>query len=260
MNARGRPQRRGTVHRNDSARRRARVDNDELNQDMLQPLFRRPMVDERNVNIHDAGLLDQECIQCSALHFREELTNNHFMTCCHNGLINLPQPKTNVELKNLFEESPQLYKFIRQYNSAMAFAYFSASKKDIPGKGPYCFKIQGQIYRSISDLLPQHDEDPVYGQLYIIDTSTATEIRQRRRENSDLKPEILSKLAEILLENPFAQIYKRASEEMVVQGDSELELRFVDRINMDRRRYNKPTADEIAGVFNSSEGEPPINF
>jgi hypothetical protein len=28
---------------------------------------------------------------------------------------------------------------------------------------------------------------------------------------------------------------------------------------MDLRRYNKPITDEIAAVFNSTEGEPPQN-
>lgn len=217
MNARGRPQRRGVVHRNDSVRRRARVVNVQLNEDRLQPPFRRPIIEERNINAHNAGLMDQECMHCGALHFREETTNNHFMSCCHNGLIHLPQPQTNQELKNMFEGDSQLFKYIRQYNSAMAFASFSATRKDIPGNGPYCFKIQGQIYRFISDLLPPNNEDASYGQLYVIDTSKATEIRQNRNENSNLKREVLLRLAEILSENPYAQIYKKASEEMVGQ-------------------------------------------
>lgn len=260
MNARGRPRRQGVVHRNETARRRiAREDNVQHNEDRLLPPFRRPITVE--INAHHAGLMDKECLHCHALHFREETVNNHFMSCCHNGLINLPQPRTNQGLKQIFVEDPQLFKNIRQYNSAMAFASLSANKKDVPGNGPYCFKIQGQIYRFISDLLPQNNEDPSYGQLYIIDTSKATDIRQRRIENSELKREVLLRLAEILSENPYAQIYKKASEEMIVHnnGDHELELRFVDNIHMDLRRYNKPTADEIAGVFNSTEGEPPTH-
>jgi len=258
MNNRGRPRRRGVVYRNDTVRRRVRVDNDQLTNDDLEPPFRRLITDERNINAHHAGLMNQECIHCKALHFREETSNDHFMSCCHNGLIYLPQPRINLELKHMFESDLQLFKHIRQYNSAMAFASLSANKKDIPGNGPYCFKIQGQIHRYISDLLPPNDDEPSYGQLYFIDTAKATDIRQRRNENCDLKRSILLRLAEILSENPYLQIYKKASEEMVLEeGRNELELRFVDNINMDLRRYNKPTADEIAGVFNSTEGEPP---
>ena len=45
-------------------------------------------------------------------------------------------------------------------NSAMAFASFSASVKDIPGNGPYNFKVQSQIHRYISDLYPPNNQAP----------------------------------------------------------------------------------------------------
>lgn len=81
----------------------------ELNRGVLQAPFRRLIIEERNINTHTAGLMDQECMHCSALRFREDSTNDHFTTCCHNRLTHLPQPHTTheQELKHLFEGSPQ---------------------------------------------------------------------------------------------------------------------------------------------------------
>lgn len=263
MNNGGRPRRRGVGFRNqhDRRQRRREIYNEERNEQPHHdvedtPIFRLPLINE--IPTHNLGLMNDQCMHCGALHFVEESTNGHYNSCCHNGLIHLPQPENNNELQQLFRNG-HFIKNIRQYNSAMAFASLSATKKEVQGNGPYCFKVQGQIHRFISDLLPGDEQAPSYGQLYFIDTAVANNLRLQRTENSALKLEIVTQLSDILSNNPYSQTYRKANEMMTNESIKNIELRFVDNISMDIRRFNRPSADEIAGVFNSEEGEPPHN-
>ena len=128
---RGRPLRRGRVSRNitdnrNHTRDRRVRDEININGDLHLPAFRRPLENEFNIVPHDLGLLNSICMHCGAFHFAQEATNGHFNACCHNGLINLPQPQVNEDLKNLILYDSNFIQNIRQYNSAMAFASLSA--------------------------------------------------------------------------------------------------------------------------------------
>ena len=59
---------------------------------------------------------------------------------------------------------------IRAYNNALAMASFGADIQTPPGRGPYCFRIHGQIYHRIGDLHPPTGMPRSFGQLYILDT------------------------------------------------------------------------------------------
>jgi hypothetical protein len=49
-----------------------------------------------------------------------------------------------------------------------------AEIKSLPGHGPYCFRIHGQIYQMVSPLYAKATNKPGYGQLYIFDSAEAT--------------------------------------------------------------------------------------
>lgn len=106
--------------------------------------------------------------------------------------------------------------------------------------------------------MPPNEESPVYGQLYIVDTSTSLNVRTARDENNELKEEILLSLGNILSHNPYSNVYKKASTMIDnTQSCQDFSIRFIDNIAMDKRTSSTPSADEIAGIFDSSEGEPP---
>ena len=82
-------------------------------------------------------------------------------SCCHNGQAMAPPlseypeelkelltgPKDDVNARNFRER-------IRQYNCANAFASFGAVLQDTPaGRGPYCFRISGEVYHSATSVL-----------------------------------------------------------------------------------------------------------
>lgn len=59
------------------------------------------------------------------------------------------------------------------------------------GRGPYVFKISGQVYHYIGSLCPTNDNDPCFLQLYIYDTQHEVDNRMKHfggRNSSTLKP------------------------------------------------------------------------
>ncbi|XP_071581098.1 uncharacterized protein, partial [Temnothorax nylanderi] len=134
--------------------------------------------------------------------------------------------------------------------------------------GPYCFKIQGQIYYQINTALyAAQNESPVYGQLFIVDSNEA--IDHRLKENLNLDFEIVQNLEHIMRNsNIFAKSYQMMGEELENQRQltsneslSELQLVFTLKPGMDRRRYNIQRTNEVAAVFSTTaDGEIPESY
>jgi hypothetical protein len=216
------------------------------------------------VEPYNIGQMNITCNYCGALRFR----NEHF-NCCHNGKVHLPplQPYPEV-LKNLFDghdrDSISFLKNIRNYNCAFSFASFGVKLSLPPGRGPYCFRIQGQTYHKTTTLHPENSR-PQYGQLYIIDANESLQHRMQAPQNRDCSPRIMTVLNDILNQsNPYVEVYKnmrlleQQEEERARRANEPprtCELRF--KRGNDIRRYNFPTSNEIAAVFVGENGAPP---
>ncbi|XP_071582399.1 uncharacterized protein [Temnothorax nylanderi] len=132
--------------------------------------------------------------------------------------------------------------------------------------GPYCFKIQGQIYYQFNTALhAAPNENPTYGQLFIVDSNES--IDYRLNDNSNLDLEIVQNLEHIMREyNVFAQSYQMMGEELENQrqlelNQLELQLLFNLRPETDRRRYNAQRTNEVAAVFTTTaDGEIPESY
>jgi len=146
-------------------------------------------------------------------------------------------------------KSNSFFQHIHSYNSSFSFASFNANLVNLQGRrpGPYCFKIQGQIYYQINTALyAAQNESPTYGLLFIVDSNEV--INHRLNQNSCLDFEIVQNLEHIMREfNVFAQSYQIMGEELENQrclemesGEllPELQLLFTLKPGMDRRRYN----------------------
>ena len=137
---------------------------------------------ETTVNGHDVGNMDNICSACGALMFKDE---NHvgklsqsatitFNACCGNGNIKLPPLKNPPDLlKNLLTGNTHRHKHfhdnIRAYNSSLAFASLCLTGQEFKFKhpGPYCYRINGQLYHVLSQMQPEHGQQPTFSQMCI---------------------------------------------------------------------------------------------
>ncbi|XP_044597177.1 uncharacterized protein LOC123273764 [Cotesia glomerata] len=217
------------------------------------------------------GQMNVLCMHCTAKHFKNEMVankGNSFNDCCHHGEVKLdPLPDFPIILKSLFEstheKSKNFFERIRNFNSSFSFASFNANLVDLSAqrRGPYCFKIQGQIYYQMNtSLYPSYNESPSYGQLFIVDSAEAVDFRAER--NAQCDREILVIIEEILrTHNKFVMSYQMMKdildEESVTDAsgnivEPDLNLVFTIKPGMDVRRYNYQRANEVAAVFSTT--------
>ncbi|UYV73842.1 hypothetical protein LAZ67_11001095 [Cordylochernes scorpioides] len=128
-----------------------------------------------------------------------------------------------------------------------------------PGYGPYCFRIQGQIYHRTGTLHPEDGEGRKFAQLYILDTEVATEERLKLKENQGCNKDLMNAVATLLHQiNPFTEAYRmlgdveKEEERKAKENNTELPS-IVMAIKQDRkqdhRRYNNPRVSELTQQF-----------
>ena len=210
--------------------------------------------------------MDVVCQFCGAYRFRGEELN-----CCHNGKVLLPPlPEYPPEFQQLLtsnnEQSRNFKENIRQYNSSVSFASFGAKTATPPGRGPYTFRLHGQIYHRAGCLHPPDTAAPSYSQLYIIEANHAIQARLQHAQNQHCRQDVMTILTTVLNRvNPYAAQY------IIMQEVEQEQLRLAAENNTvprtvtmnimrgsDPRRYNNPTrTDEVAAIFISPDGVPP---
>jgi hypothetical protein len=212
--------------------------------------------------------MDVKCSHCHALHFdSEKLTkstrrNRVFGMCCLEGQVQLrPLQEWPDQLKRLYDDR-QFREKIRQYNSALAFTSMGAEvdRHTVQGAGPTSFRIHGALHHLMGSLIPNEGHDPCYAQLYIYDPEQATDHRTRR--NPDLNRQTLADLHDMLFNfHPYVDLYKQAYQIMMDKPpeqhpDLRVQLHFSE--GTDGRRYNLPTANEIAAII-PGDGSDAVN-
>ena len=220
------------------------------------------------------GKMDTVCPYCRSFNFHQETLGEHFSKCCHKGKVILPSLMTMPEeIQDLMTgssmEAKNFRDNIRSYNSSLAFVSMGAKLEPPPGYGPYCFRLHGQVYHLSAPLHPGEGKSPKYGQLYVFDSSMATETRMNHQNNGKCLPHIMLKLDEVIREvSPFAAAYKRMHEiELLEESRAHEERRQVQPVQMvfrrnacnDQRRYNAPNVGEVAAIFLGDDGEPPFH-
>ncbi|CAF4910382.1 unnamed protein product [Rotaria magnacalcarata] len=200
--------------------------------------------------------------------------------CCHNGKLSHLSVQNEPEnfpiaLKNLFigtdSKCNNFREFIRQYNNANAFASMGAKIEDIPGNGPYCFKISGEVYHRTSEniqidptLQPNSVQklihQPSYAELYVYDADTSIEIRMREPANAKCLRDNMITINVVLNDvSPYAscfrklrEIYDKELSNTRITGSSmkKVSLIFTRNLHDDQRVYNAPrTSGDIAIVY-----------
>ncbi|DAZ97704.1 TPA: hypothetical protein N0F65_009603 [Lagenidium giganteum] len=173
------------------------------------------------------------------------------------GDIDLPPfEDTPPTLKRLFDNADFLQQ-IRAYN--MVFAFTSLGAND--GRrlrvdesladaryGVYTFRIQGTICHRVGSLLPQSEKAPAFARLCFFDPDVKRQANSHASIMNDLDVGIIRSVQEELFQlNAFAQTYKSVG--LANPHQNEVQLRIYEDVRTDLRRYNKPTAVEVAGLI-----------
>ncbi|GJS11226.1 helitron helicase-like domain-containing protein [Tanacetum coccineum] len=113
-----------------------------------------------------------------------------------------PSPEYPAIIKELYENT-HFMENIRAYNQMFSMTSLGANvdKSINNGKGPYVFRISGQIYHWIGSMCPEEGQPPRFLQLYIYDTTNEVKNRMAHFHNQDelqLKEEIVEGLIEFL--------------------------------------------------------------
>lgn len=212
---------------------------------------------------HDVGAMDVRCPYCHALHWADErLTSStraspKFGRCCKSGQVKVPltltPPGPLLDLwMNNHRHSRNFLSNVRKYNNAFAFTSFglkSAQPPPPPGHGPTTFRIAGECYHAYSDL-DAGNNAPQYAQLYVIDSAEqAARHRNQHEANQNTVPELMMELSELFNEHhAYAHRFKQAYLRLAEQPAIDLPVTIRQNRRMDPRRYNRPTADEIAVI------------
>ncbi|XP_052171592.1 uncharacterized protein LOC127787570 [Diospyros lotus] len=150
------------------------------------------------------------------------------------------------------DQSKSFRSYTRVYNAANAFTSLGATldPRVLNGMGPTSFTIHGELRHRTGSLQPQPGIEASYAQLYIYDPDSALEIRNRR--NPILRRDVLKIIQDSLLQvNVFVDKFCQAHA-ILYHLDSaghNLPAHLHYNSRTDRRRYNLPTAYEIAIVI-----------
>ena len=219
------------------------------------------MLDQVLVDEHSIGSMSYSCSICDAKFWESEKLSTStkactkFSLCCGEGKVVLPSlDKLPELLGHLLTATNSRGKYfrdhIRAYNSSLAFCSLGANiDKELANarRGVYTFRIQGVVHHYIGSLVPNCDEAPVFAQIYIHDGTPEAEVENRQRHLGEAKLPELKALQQMLHEiNPYVSHFIHAVDLMRAQGG--VDIRMIIRADgcPDPRRYNAPSAPEIA--------------
>ncbi|XP_021864128.1 uncharacterized protein [Spinacia oleracea] len=195
------------------------------------------------------------CPKCNAKKFAYESP----AFCCGNGEVEIATNDYPPELVRLFtsqdEDALHFRKYARLYNNMFAFSSLGGAVDAKTEKGIYVFKLHGQIYHYIPDLLPSN-ETLKYLQLYFYDGQH--EISNRLGCFPELREDVINILMDVTKTNPYARFF-RCLKEMNIDENTQIILN--KNTVPDQRVYNSPTSDEVAVIWpeatSSSESSNP---
>ncbi len=162
---------------------------------------------EDDIEPHHVGPMTFVCSSCNALMFEKELHRGSvYSLCCGYGKVKVPDIKPPPAiLQKLYTEndttSKDFRKNIRCYNSALALSSIGVQLGEtykFDNRGPWIYKISGQIYHSLGNIWPNSDSSPVFSQLYVYDREH--ELINRQARNPDMDSTVLQQLQDMMHE------------------------------------------------------------
>ena len=222
--------------------------------------------------------MTEKCIDCGALMFpwerwREKAKGKTFSLCCSYGAIRLtPFKDPSPKLKKLFErtstQSKQFLENIRKYNGLV-----SMSSKNISGKltdfskcktqGPNIFKMSGQMYHLIPNVLPVDGKKSKFSQIYVYDKESEKELDARfehlkENEQKLVKRETLNIVQEELKKiNPFVKIFKAAAKVFKESPGKNLKMVIKAKGSVGaKKKKSNPDVEDVVVIAPGEQTEP----
>ncbi|XBI41719.1 hypothetical protein VPH35_126150 [Triticum aestivum] len=190
----------------------------------------------------------KDCIHCGAIRFQYEGP----AFCCRKGKVEVFIPEVPQELQRLFssqvdEDAKYFRQHIQYFNSHFSFTSLGVTLdkrvNTAARTGVYTFRAHGQLYHRLDHLVPG-DHGPRHLQLYIYDTDEALEHRVKRSPDLDIN--LTQKILRILENNPYVETFKSLGS---VPDLAEYKITLNTNIKLDQRRYNAPTASQVAAMW-----------
>lgn len=212
----------------------------------------------------DLGAPTKVCKKCKALMWNEERNNKGyknseptFSLCCRDGQVVLPEerqpPPYLAALLSGDHKSTHFKNNVRSYNSMFQFTSLGGKidKRINNGRGPYCFKLNGQNYHLIGTLKPKEGESPKFCQLYIYDTENEVENRMNAVNGSDtLDPEIIEGLLQMLDEhNKLTKGFRMARDRFNLEEPEEFKLQLLHSRSASGRANHVIEANDVAALI-----------
>lgn len=210
------------------------------------------------------GKLTKVCPKCKVRMWNEEHNNKStknnaptFSLCCKDGQVQLPPesppPPFLASLLTGGEKNAHFMKNIRSYNSMFQFTSIGGKidRKLNNGKGPYCFKLNGQNHHLIGSLKPTQGETPKFCQLYVYDTENEIQNRMNAVPGSEiLDPDIVSGLLKMLDDNnKLVESFRMARDRFNLDQPEEFDLLLVSSKSASGRPNQIGPSNEVAALI-----------
>lgn len=206
----------------------------------------------------DLGDCSWTCQYCNAYFWYGERLKGtskntvRYNRCCGGGQVYLREElEPPYYIKELFKDRHFL-EHIRAYNQMFSMTSFGATIDESvnDGRGPYVFKISGQIYHWIGTMCPEVNKEPKFLQLYIYDTQNEVTNRLNAfggESKSNLNPHIVQSLIQILDENnELVQIFRTARDKLNEGNIPEMKIQLYNVVGA--QQYQLPSTGTLGAI------------
>ncbi|GJU24313.1 DNA helicase [Tanacetum coccineum] len=218
----------------------------------------------------DVGKCDHSCEHCGArFWYKERIKDNRRKTrpayhrCSMAGRVVLRTYQIYPKYIQLLLRDHYFMKNIRAYNHMFSMTSLGARVDDSIniGRGPYVFKISGQLYHWLGSLCPAEGDPPRFLQLYVYDTENKVDNRMAHfgGDNSGLRRDIAEGLIELLdNHNALVQLFRTAREKLLESEVLPFKVRLFNVVGT--REYELPTGDMLGAIVYEPSPNAEMDF
>ena len=175
----------------------------------------------------------------------------------------IPQSLQTFLTTNDPDSDEPFVNLIRAYNHVLAFTSLGANIDEQLAnarEGVYTFRIQGALYHRIGGLMPiDQYHEPAFAQIYFYDTDLNYQLQRRKEIIPRLNRNMLQILQnELHSINPFVKTFTNAGNRARQESISDMSLIIHNTHGKDMRRYNQPTASEVAVIMSDFDYAPEV--